>query len=500
MCTLVTSGQVASNTRRPRARASSCTALRNAVRAEDDRGAVRHLVEIVDEHRAQRAQPVDDETVVHDFVPHVDRRAEQLERPLDDVDRAVDTGAEAARIGEQDLHVTSTLPRGTRPRMQQRAPIVMAQSATLNAGKYAAAPVRMNEVDRRSRARCGRSRCRARRRASAPARWRACACPRGSRHSQTTSAMLTASASTMKNQRCQPDAPARKLNAAPVLCSSVKSSTGSTSTRSYRSRKRGDQRTWSPGRARSRPREPQPRSRMRRSASASRVSDRAVLVVGAHADAGRASCRTVCVRRGATRRHRQVHDTAAAELRMRRARTDVVTLVPAAHALGCIAGSTAIQNAASSPPPRRHRPARVGRVHTRLGGDQHEAQLIAQRLQARVPAAGRSRGRRSHPAARRCARRRAAARAPAAPPRAPRSPRASRSLASLRPLARQFGPGREEHRLGARAPGMWRQISSAVNDSTGASQRTIASRDPVHRRLCRAARMACAPASCTGGP
>ena len=78
--------------------------LRNAVCAEDHGGAVRHLVELVDEHRALRAQLVDDEAVVHDFVAHVDRRAERLERALDDLDRAVDAGAETARIGQQHVH------------------------------------------------------------------------------------------------------------------------------------------------------------------------------------------------------------------------------------------------------------------------------------------------------------------------------------------------------------------------------------------------------------
>ena len=49
-------------------------------------------------------QVVDDELVVDDFVAHVDRRAELRERLLDDGDRAVDAGAEAAGIGEEDVH------------------------------------------------------------------------------------------------------------------------------------------------------------------------------------------------------------------------------------------------------------------------------------------------------------------------------------------------------------------------------------------------------------
>ena len=78
---------------------------RDAVRAENHRRVVRHFVQLFDEHRAEAAQPLDDVAVVHDLVTHVDRRAEQLERALDDVDRAIDAGAETARIGEQDLHV-----------------------------------------------------------------------------------------------------------------------------------------------------------------------------------------------------------------------------------------------------------------------------------------------------------------------------------------------------------------------------------------------------------
>ncbi len=47
------------------------------------------------------------------------------------------------------------------------------------------------------------------------------------RYSHTTIPMLTVTASPMKSQRCQPDAEARKLNAAPTLCMRVISSTGS---------------------------------------------------------------------------------------------------------------------------------------------------------------------------------------------------------------------------------------------------------------------------------
>ena len=72
------------------------------MRREDHRPVVGHFVELVDEHRAQLPQPVDDEAVVDDFVADIDRRAEPLERELDDLDRPVDPGAEAARGGDQD--------------------------------------------------------------------------------------------------------------------------------------------------------------------------------------------------------------------------------------------------------------------------------------------------------------------------------------------------------------------------------------------------------------
>ncbi len=81
-----------------------------------------------------RAQAIDDEAVVDDLVAHVDWRTEELDRALDDVDRAVDTGTEAPRIGQQDFHERCL----NASRIRSAAPIVMALSAMLNAGKYAA--------------------------------------------------------------------------------------------------------------------------------------------------------------------------------------------------------------------------------------------------------------------------------------------------------------------------------------------------------------------------
>ena len=63
--------------REPAARGFVLDGGGNAMRGEDDRGAVRHLVELVDEHRAELAQALDHVHVVHHLVAHVDRRAEQ---------------------------------------------------------------------------------------------------------------------------------------------------------------------------------------------------------------------------------------------------------------------------------------------------------------------------------------------------------------------------------------------------------------------------------------
>ena len=75
----------------------------HSMRGKDDGPVVGHLVELVDEHRAEIAQPVDDEAVMDDFMADIDRRSEPLERELDDLDRAVDSGAKAARCGDQHL-------------------------------------------------------------------------------------------------------------------------------------------------------------------------------------------------------------------------------------------------------------------------------------------------------------------------------------------------------------------------------------------------------------
>ena len=74
---------------------------RDAVGREDDRRALRHLVELVDEDGAAALEIGDDVLVVNDLLADVDRRAALLERLLDDLDRTLDARAERARRREQ---------------------------------------------------------------------------------------------------------------------------------------------------------------------------------------------------------------------------------------------------------------------------------------------------------------------------------------------------------------------------------------------------------------
>ena len=75
----------------------------HAVGGEDDRGALGHLVGLVDEDGATLLQRGHDVLVVHDLLAHVDRRAVELERLLDRDHGAVDARAVAARRRQQDL-------------------------------------------------------------------------------------------------------------------------------------------------------------------------------------------------------------------------------------------------------------------------------------------------------------------------------------------------------------------------------------------------------------
>ncbi len=66
--------------------------------AEDHDGVVRHLVQLVHEHRAALAQVVHHELVVHHFVTHVDGRFEGIQRPVHDLDRPVHASAKATGV------------------------------------------------------------------------------------------------------------------------------------------------------------------------------------------------------------------------------------------------------------------------------------------------------------------------------------------------------------------------------------------------------------------
>ena len=91
---------------------------RDAVGAVEQRRAFGHFVERLDEHDAAPLEALDDVLVVDDLVIDVERGTEEVERPLQALDRHVDAGAEAAGIGQDDLHRKGTSRPG--PRLTQR--------------------------------------------------------------------------------------------------------------------------------------------------------------------------------------------------------------------------------------------------------------------------------------------------------------------------------------------------------------------------------------------
>src|SRR6478672_9181793 len=80
---------------------------RHTMCREDDDGAFRHLVRLLDEHGAERFEASYDVGVVHDLLADIDRCAVALESPLDGQHRAVNAGAVAARTREK--HATPGL-------------------------------------------------------------------------------------------------------------------------------------------------------------------------------------------------------------------------------------------------------------------------------------------------------------------------------------------------------------------------------------------------------
>ena len=93
-------------------------------------------MQLINEHGTHIAQTIDDMTVVNDFMAHVYGCTEEGNGPLDDIDRAIDPGTEAARIGELDLHRLRR-QSAKASHSSRIAPIVIAESAMLKAGKYA---------------------------------------------------------------------------------------------------------------------------------------------------------------------------------------------------------------------------------------------------------------------------------------------------------------------------------------------------------------------------
>ena len=63
----------------------------------------RDVVDVVDEDHAQVLEPLDDEPVVDDLVVAVDGRLEEPHHPRQRLDRHLDPGTEAPRLGEEHL-------------------------------------------------------------------------------------------------------------------------------------------------------------------------------------------------------------------------------------------------------------------------------------------------------------------------------------------------------------------------------------------------------------
>ena len=107
---------------------------RDAVRREDDGGALGHLGLLLDEDRAARLEIAHDVDVVDDLLAHVDGRSVVVECLLDSLDGALDSCAVAARRGEEDalhhvklqgrrwLALSGRLRRGGCPSARRRRP------------------------------------------------------------------------------------------------------------------------------------------------------------------------------------------------------------------------------------------------------------------------------------------------------------------------------------------------------------------------------------------
>ena len=108
--TLVTRGHTASTTTRPRSRAALDDLGGRSVRREHERGAVGHLVHVVDEDHPSGPELVHDVSVVDDLVVAVHRRLEDPDHPRQGLDGLLDSGTETSGRGQQDT-LDRHLPR-----------------------------------------------------------------------------------------------------------------------------------------------------------------------------------------------------------------------------------------------------------------------------------------------------------------------------------------------------------------------------------------------------
>lgn len=76
--------------------------LGDAVRREDDRRSVRHIVEFVNKDRALRGKLGDHDGIVDNLMPHKDRSAEPRQGFLDGSDRPFHARAKPARSHQQN--------------------------------------------------------------------------------------------------------------------------------------------------------------------------------------------------------------------------------------------------------------------------------------------------------------------------------------------------------------------------------------------------------------
>ena len=76
---------------------------RDAMRAENDALAGRHLVEALDKNRAFAFQRLEHEAVVNDLMAHIERASVGAQRAADGLDGTIDAGAKAARLSQDDF-------------------------------------------------------------------------------------------------------------------------------------------------------------------------------------------------------------------------------------------------------------------------------------------------------------------------------------------------------------------------------------------------------------